>query len=298
MINFNKPFYSATPILKTLYESVFKKLVFCGDRKYDEVLQIEENNGFQGYACLIKAMEMHPTGYTGYFYTNDDVLLNFWNLNFDPDIIWISQNISKRNFHRLGQQHLKTEWHWWSDRQEAAKRCQKAYKKIEHLAATTQKACNQSKAIHSLYTQTEIHHQCKNSWKDNLETFQANTGFPKTKIICLAGRSDAFYIPSKFKEVFRSIASVYIEEKVFLETAVPSILNYLARKEEFLNLQGMYYNDIYGYSKEYYNGQAFLKTYTSNVTFSHPFKLWKNTPNKVFLENYFLPEMNHRASVC
>ena len=106
-----------------------------------------------------------------------------------------------------------------------------------------------------------------------------------------------FYIPSKFKEAFNRIVSIYFKEKVFLETAVPTILNYLDRKDNFLNLKGMYYNDFYGYSKEYYNGRAFLKTYSSDLTFSHPFKLSK-TLNKIFLENRFVPEMKQRTVDC
>lgn len=301
IINFSKPMYSTIPILRKLYGPIYKKLVFCGPKGNDdeEVLRVEDNDGYLGYVCLIKAIEMHSTGYGGYFYTNDDVLLNFWTMNFDPQRIWIGKRISKKRFHRLNQYHSQREWHWWTDNQRAAERCQKAYMEIQKLGAPTHnEECNQLKVKDSfLKTITKKDH-CKNVWKDDLKIFQKNTHFIKSKIVCLVGRSDVFYIPSKFKEAFKRIASVYLREKVFLETAVPTILNYLDKKDRFLNLKGMYYNDLYGYTEDYYNGRAFLKTYNSDLTFSHPFKLSGNTLNKIFLENHFVQEMEQRAAEC
>ena len=302
VINFSKPIYSTIPILRELYGPIYKKIVFCGPKgnNDEDILRVVENNGYQGYICLVKAIEIHPTGYDGYFYTNDDVLLNFWNLNFDPQKIWIGKRISTKSFHRFNQHHTPKEWPWWTNRQRAAERCQKAYTEIQKLVASMPQngVCNHLKVKNS--SPNNIHkkdHHCKNVWRDNLKMFQENTHFSKSKTVCLVGRSDVFYIPSKFKEAFNRIASIYFKEKVFLETAVPTILNYLDRKDNFLNLKGMYYNDFYGYSKEYYNGRAFLKTYSSDLTFSHPFKLSK-TLNKIFLENRFVPEMKQRTVDC
>ena len=301
VINFSKPIYSTIPILKKLYRSIYKKLVFCGPKGSgdDDVLQVEENDGYLGYVCLIKAIEIHPTGYTGYFYTNDDVLLNFWTLNFDPQRIWIGKRISKKRFHRLNQPHSQKEWHWWIDKQRAAERCQKAFMEIQKLASThNELLCPKLKIEHSSSNSVTKKDHCKNKWRDSLNMFQKNTNFAKSKIVCLVGRSDVFYIPSKFKKAFKRIASIYLREKVFLETAVPSILNYLDMKDRFQDLKGMYYNDFYGYTKDYYNGRAFLKTYSSDLTFSHPFKLSGNALNKLFLENHFVPEMEQRAAKC
>lgn len=267
--------------------------MFCGGKKSEhfDVLQVSERGGYTGYACLVEAVKKYPSGYIGYFFSNDDVLLNFWNLNFDPSKIWLGAKVSKKNYHHIGQTHAKLEWHWWSDEEQAADRCQKAYKKIEYLSNTTD--CTNEKLGN--YSNNQVH--CTNIWKNSLKILHKNTVFQKTKIICLVGRSDVFYIPSRYKSSFESIGKIYVEEKVFLEVAVPTILSYLSSKTQHVNMKGMYYNDIYGYSKEYYNGKAFLDTYSTKLTFSHPFKLTGNNLNKIFLEKFFIPEFERRETL-
>jgi len=176
--------------------------------------------------------------------------------------------------HHFGQRHRKkSDWHWWEGQEEAALRCERAFHSLQNLSQRT--------------NGIDLNH--------HFETFYQNTNKVK---LCLVGRSDVFYIPTKLSEAYRIIADVYAKEKVFLETAVPTVLTFLENYRNFVNLDGMYYNDIYGYSKAYYSGKAFYETFSFNLNFSHPFKLSRNPLNMRFLEASFLPEMKKRFQKC
>ena len=92
-INYNFPHYENTALLRQFYEPVFAKVVFCGEieRKDLGIIKINENRGNQGYGCLAAAMKLFPN-YKGYFYGNDDLIINWWNLKrFDINKLWFAE---------------------------------------------------------------------------------------------------------------------------------------------------------------------------------------------------------------
>ena len=318
-INFNFPFYQNIPILQKLYEPIFKKVIFCGYKKEpkyrDVLLVVKENSGFQGYVCLIKSIEKHATGFLGYFYTNDDVLLNYWNLNYNPHKIWIGKRISLTNVHRLGQHHKGKEWPWWI-REKTAERCDDVFREIETLVGHHKQVADnigidqtrktgdgsvgstKDLSIENFETKSsEILQNSTKSLQGLLHIFKTNVYFESSNITCVTGRSDVLYIPANKSQAFKTVAEMYNNRKVFLEAAIPTILNYLDLKENFIDLDGNYYVDVYGYSKDYYNGKAFLYSHSTELAFSHPFKLTKPLM-KMYLEKRFIPDLKLFKNQC
>ena len=132
-INFNFNYYQQIPVLKKFYEPHFGKVVFCGYDKSsnyseDELLKMTGTKGYEGYQCLALAIEKYPN-YKGYFHSNDDVLLNFWNLNFDIDRVWLGAPAhltyvrGKRPFPK---------WVWWPT---SGPRCERVFQKLNSMVA-------------------------------------------------------------------------------------------------------------------------------------------------------------------
>lgn len=273
-VNFNFPVYDVIPLLRKFYGKdgeLFGKIVFCGDRKsnLDNIITVEENGGYQSYTCLAEAIKHYP-GYDGYIFSNDDVLLNWWNLNDDMKSIWSGAEKKPTNFHRPGERHKKHSWHWWSDSTQTATRCEKAFNRVVSMK--------------------------HNVTGKLLETFYRNT--KNASIVCVAGRSDFVYIPKHLAANFLLLSKVYQQEKVFLEVAIPTILAFLDDFERHVYLKTMYYVDLYGYSKEYLNGAAFYATYSFDLAFSHPFKLAKSKVNQKFFHDTIIPFGENRAREC
>lgn len=273
-INFNSPFYEIIPLLKRFYNNeakLFGKVVFCGSKKFDGVLQVEENGGYQGYVCLSAAIKANP-GYDGYLYSNDDLLLNWWNLNGDLSRVWTGSSYRNTRTHKIGQRHSKGDWHWWTDETQTAVRCEKAFKRV-------------LESVHNSSIKDSNIKQPKN-FGQYLARFYKNAGNQTT---CIVGRSDFFHVPKMHVEAYVYLSRIYSEEKVFLEVAVPTILTFLANYDENVNLNGVYYVDTYGYTRSYQNGVDFFKTYDFDIVFSHPFKLAKKTHFKRFFLDVVIP---------
>uniref|UniRef100_A0A7M5UMU4 Uncharacterized protein n=1 Tax=Clytia hemisphaerica TaxID=252671 RepID=A0A7M5UMU4_9CNID len=247
--------------IEKAYEPLFKKVIFCGakeNKTYEaDLLVVQENRGYQGYVCLIRAIEKYPTGFVGYLYSNDDVILNFWNFNADPHKVWLGKRIHKRFIHRLGYE--PPNWSWFKGF-DGAKRCENVFRKINN-GSVSQLIPGESRNTDASFITKA------------LKVFKRNVNFENTKIVCVVGRSDLIYIPAIHSQGFKIIGNIYNREKVFLEIAVPSITHYLDLKENFINLNGNYYNDIVGYSKDYWSGKAFFDTHNINTSFTHPLKL-------------------------
>lgn len=104
-VNFNFPHYAAVPFLKPYYEPVFGKVIFCGQDEDKEhgVIKISENKGYQGYLCVTMAIKLYPD-YDGYIHTNDDVLINWWNLlKLNDSQIWTSSLLNLHRAYEFGK---------------------------------------------------------------------------------------------------------------------------------------------------------------------------------------------------
>lgn len=247
-INYNTPFYASIPILKQYYGDVFGKVIFCGGSENADVINFDEHRGYFGYDCLVRAIQRYP-GFDGYFYINDDVLVNWWNfLEFDTSKIWLGAPVHFQTGHEMGQP-VKTGWHWWKTAH-AAKLCEKAFEKVEQLSKTRDGVrLGIPKYINRYFRNTRNQRLCVHSW------------------------ADVLYVPRYLSKPFARILQIFRENNVFLEVAVPTVLSFFLEPANSLNAHGVYMNDLYGYSPKYLSGEAFYETYSVHVTFQHPFKL-------------------------
>lgn len=261
-VNYNTPHYSSIEIIRKYYRQVFGKIVFCGGVSYPDVIKIEENVGFLGYECVATAIRMYPN-YTGYLYTNDDVIMNWWNfLDLDVTKIWTGTAIGYQYGHEFGKP-IKSDWVWWKTGG-AADLCEIAFNEIEQLSNTAEG--------HAL----KLPHY--------LERFYRNT---KNRKMCVHFWSDIFYIPQDYAHIYSKLSKVYSYNNVFLEVAVPAILGFLLNATNNINLNGVYLNNVFGYSSKYLSGEAFYEAYSLDGTFYHPFKLEgvMKAANKNFYQN-------------
>ena len=275
LINYNFPHYATIPVLKKLYSGLFADIVFCGDSDHPEVIKIDGTKGYLGYACVAKAIRLFPD-LSGYLYINDDVILNWWNIiGLDTSKIWTGKEIDFRTGHKFGESTLPS-WHWWHVLN-TAYLCEVALEQTLKLCQSTE-----GKRLNL----TNLH-----------RTYYRNTNGSK---ICLKARSDVVYIPQEYAEAYAKISDINSSNNVFLEVAVPGILAFFWTPFNSYNLNGSYFNDIYGYSTKYYSGEAFYETYTFDLTFSHPFKLGgqRKAANWNFLKNVVMQYGKNLKQFC
>ena len=238
--------YDSIPHLEALYKGAFPNIAVCGpkeDRDYKIDIVIKNHGGLIAYNCLGKAIRLNP-GYKGYFYINDDMIVNWWNFgDFDTTKIWQSSLIE--NGHPLIRKGdntnitYKTGWVWYNSSY-GIEKCNKSIKQVSNLKPHTWKPV---KLI------------------ENLK--QNGNG----KIYCSKGWSDVFYIPRVYADAFADISEIFYKNTVFLEIAVTTMLRLLDLEENTVKLTGHYLPDI-GAS----DSKAFWTHYRTDVKFMHPFK--------------------------
>ena len=101
-------------LLKHLYESYFKDIVFCGPnlfnfyeslrinfKRFDSFTFIEVDEAVNEYICMKKAIELNLVT-NGYLLIKNDVILNYWLLSkFDIEKIWFPFNLECQSKQRL-----------------------------------------------------------------------------------------------------------------------------------------------------------------------------------------------------
>lgn len=243
-INFNNPFYNNIPILNKYFGSIFEKVIYCGperSRKYD-IITIEGARTYFGYMCLAVGIQKFPN-YKGYLFVNDDMIVNWWNMIETPqDKIWYGKEI----YNEAGAAMDKPApccWHWWTTAR-ALEKCKAAFNSLQ--ASSSQ-------------------------WNGKyfLDIYFENT---KGAPLCLRAWSDFMYIPSRLSKVFSHLANEFYRNEVFLEVAVATILSMLDKKENIVNLDGVYLPDLYG-DVDFSDGNILSNVYDTTKSFYHPVKL-------------------------
>ncbi|KAK3744385.1 hypothetical protein QZH41_002697 [Actinostola sp. cb2023] len=208
VIVYNYPYYNSIKHFKDFYKPAFPNMVFCGplDRSAgSSVMTVDIYRGVLGYECLGKAMRQHP-GYEGYFYINDDVILNYWNFyDFDKSSIWQSPNVFTSTS-MYGN--IEDQWYWWRSPY-GLPNCRQAY---EHL------------------TNVSLGNEALRILKEN----------GNGSLRCYSGRSDVLYIPKKHAQTFSVLSFIFYNHRVFLEIAVPTILRIIERESNIRHLSGYY----------------------------------------------------------
>ncbi|GJJ75665.1 hypothetical protein EMPS_08023 [Entomortierella parvispora] len=92
VVNFNHPTYAAIKPFLFMYGPYFPNIKFYGPKVpaelKDTVTENPYDEGATGYRSLVDAMEKYPD-YKGYLYTNDDTVLNVFQIaTFDQDKVW------------------------------------------------------------------------------------------------------------------------------------------------------------------------------------------------------------------
>ena len=279
-INFNFIFYKLIPTLREFYTPHFRKVVFCGpeeDVKYGHIIKMNSKRaGREGYHCLAKAIEFYHlkdgSDFDGYFYSNDDVMLNFWTLNEDTNKIWLGDTIVWRNAQDASKPLRKGSW-WPAN----TPRCKRILNKLGNDSTANSYVQNYYRNIlRNFYNKTIA--------KDQLPVYDTK----QERRICVKSWSDAFYIPARYADGYVRLANMFEAEKLFLEIASPMIHNMLEDSTQMLNMNG-----IYHVSKNF----GFYGTYSFNSTFSHPFKLGDGT-NMNFFKNVIVPYSQHITNEC
>lgn len=250
VIIYNHPHYDSVSLLRQFYEPVFPNIYVCGSKSnesFPNITYVDINRGIFGYECLSHIIRRYY-GYDGYFYINDDVILNYWNLvhsKFDRDHIWESNN-------QFGTVSLENEipenWYWWVSPY-GFQNCRKAVDKVKQWS-------EKFKVYHNLY----------NTYMQNgNETKYARNG-----------RSDILYLPRHHALHFQELSRIFFQENVFLEIALPTILRFLAPSHDIRTLKGHYIpGDVRKNDPRVVDSRYFWVKYLQNPNFwfIHPFKL-------------------------
>ena len=280
VIVYNYPHFDSVPLLTSLYKPAFPHLLFCGPPSNSsyQVMEVDIRRGILGYECLGRAIRKHP-GYQGYFYINDDVILNFWNFYyFNRNIIWESPF----SFGSTGvyEPTSATGWYWWVSPY-GLLNCRRAYEEVANLSHQWHtKGFNINNAITTLY--------------------RNGNG----SLRCYSGRSDVLYIPGKHATGFSVLSGEFYKHKVFLEIAIPTMLRLLDRKENIRQMDGYYIpGDVRKGDPRVTDSRHFWSFYflKNKLWFIHPFKLHHadldNKFNKVMLR-YVLLEKSKAVALC
>ena len=253
IVVFNSPFYQNIEFIEHLYARHFAHVLYCGEtyeifNKFNKYFKkptsyIESNHyrGFLGYDCMVQAMRMNYN-VKGYLHMGDDVLLNVWNINDLPrDKIWfqLSMRLAKRSSAHVPDLHKAPEWGPWTDL--PGKRA------LVFLWETLEK----------LSVDDDVGPQVLQF----LNTLAENTGSREAVVY---EASDIFYVPSIFAEQYMYFARLFVKHGVFLEIAVPTILNGIENNNDIFRLEGYYL----WYSERDYYASKFKEEH-------HFFHAWK-----------------------
>ena len=116
--------------------------------------------------------------------------------------------------------------------------------------------------------------------RDFLENLQHNSGKPENFFYC---SSDIFYVPASFRRSWTFLGDIFLTNNVFLDIAVPTLMNGLDLTGNIVRMDGAYlwYNDRVNYPAHY----------SRSLNFFHPWKMgWITEPKHAqFMCNFILP---------
>lgn len=214
-----------------------------------------------GQICMFRC-----PGFRGYLYINDDMVVNWWTFyNFNKEKLWLGAKVWIGGSHIMGKRPIRSDWQWWSRVTESAKSCENSYSEI----IRNNRSCeyiNVTKLI---------------------ETHLANGKGVKR---CFKTWSDFFYVPMKFSDQFQRISLIFYRNRVFLETAVPTIMSFLESRDSWEHQYGLYLPDKYG-TINFADGKLVWKNYNYDIKFIHPVKFHGRMAksNRDVLANVIVP---------
>ncbi|MBX9703356.1 MAG: hypothetical protein K2X39_04305 [Silvanigrellaceae bacterium] len=204
IINYNFAHYESIPLLKKIYSSTFKNIVFYGPEHYDDVHYLKHDGGYVSYVAVVDAMKKYPD-FDGYLFLMDDCILNTWLLkNMDTTKIWfgeISWNVGMRGIKiPLGLKFNAIDWTFW--------RSEYGFN-----------------AMNEAFNRLPMRYR---------EMLTKNIGPNNVK----AHYSDIAYIPARLRDQFIEVGTIFGEQRGFLETAFPTILASIEPESDWVWLVG------------------------------------------------------------
>ena len=233
LIIFNKPHYEAIPIIEILYRPLFKALLYCGPQypsttkfpmlkgyrfsfvKYKQG-SILHHPGSNNYVCVQLAYfilkEKENNNLKGILIMADDVLFNFWNMMLlDRNKPWYSTtgkiwDVETGLVCKSGREspvcNTKDNWGWYNADKYRMK------KVLHRLSANDTLV---------------VYRECGTA----LKSF---TGSRSRAIGRQSG--DFYYLPFKMAATFSELLVPFFEENVFLEIAVPNLIQCVSETVE------------------------------------------------------------------
>ncbi|CAH1788513.1 unnamed protein product [Owenia fusiformis] len=236
LIVFNTAHYEVIPLLETMYRTSFPKILYCGPgelpQKIIQWLSISfisygrsprgRLDGAANYECLTMAFSL-KLNVTGYIFLGDDVMFNFWNLRLPKNIPWSSPQLigdlsEKKTKECTYDNSLEdwfcyaTKWTWWPPFRFATL---DALEHLQHVSKSSQ-----------------VVHEC-------LENLKCRNGAAHR---VNRGLADIYYVPSKYAREYIELSTIFWKNKVWLEIAVPTILNCIAEERPPI-IPGSYFKD-------------------------------------------------------
>lgn len=235
IITYNNPHYETIPYIETLYRPFFPYILHCGPglpnfqaRKlkglrnfafsfysYGDTKEGHPRGSFN-YQCITGAINMHfPV--EGYLVISDDMLISIYK-TFDLRryLVWYvpkqeikTADVKKLKECRLGMCDFYARWHWWEDYQTQVLSLFRRMEKEQYILPLTNRCYRQLMLL-------------------NGGQHRANGAY-----------SDIYYIPDRIASEFATLASLFLEEDIFLEIAIPTILRCLENTEDIETLRGI-----------------------------------------------------------
>jgi len=273
-INFKHPFYRNIPMLKRLFEPVFPNYLFCGpevDKEKGHPIVVishpkEEYSNF-GFMCLVEAIRRKP-GFSGYFYVNDDVVINWFHFyKLDRSKIWFPEPHKMGEYNMIGTKIVL----WWLKIGSYLERCSKAFVEME----------------------SDPKFLKMNATKIYLE----NVGNIR---ICSRSFSELVYIPARVAKSFEIIAQKFYDHRVVSDVTIPMSILMLDQRKDMVDIPGVVL-ETFGIG-----GRWKLNTfdqwihYTYKGSFLHPFKLTGDSENNLreYEKRIVIPSENVLKSKC
>jgi len=235
VITFNLPHYEVIPLLELLYRSVFPHILYCGPTPLDtasipalgayrisfityEQWPVHRVPGSMNYQCAIQAVRLN-FAVDGLLFASDDVLLLPVPLSrLSADRVWFvpANEIRIGDLETLRECHLgmcdfHPRWDWWAAYRTATV---EALSRMEQLARTS-----------------SLLRHC-------LSTLRQRNGVGRSQTRVNGAYSDVFHIPSRIAHEFADISEIFADSGVFLEIAVPTVLQCIEPAENFHPLPG------------------------------------------------------------
>jgi len=233
VVTFNKPHYESIPYIDTMYRPFFPYILYCGpghpDLKKTPNLKNWTYNfisygktpeghfpGAFNYICFSLAVAMRlPV--EGYLVIADDVFLATYKIErLKHHMVWYTPqktirigDVRKLRECKLGMCDFFPRWNWWEDYQNEVI---SALLSLRKLSATSRLA----HACHSQLT------------RRNGDVLRANGAI-----------SDVYYIPSHIAADFSEMVQHFHKHNVFLEIAIPTIIQCLVYEGDVEEIPGL-----------------------------------------------------------